>query len=216
MKNLLCAIARSICFLQLNILPAQTLDNFDKEPSNVGKKYPRFVGTQSGYDIYYENAAMQMSFVKISSRDSSNKALRMEFDLPPALYWGNWASVRREFQPPMNLANYKGLLLNLRVDIPTPDVLLRITLADFTDDLKGGDELWWFDCDKNLLKSKTPQWIQVRIPFEGFSPAFGEGTRHNDGKKNLKKIIAYEISLISDSGAHPKGVILLDSLRAYK
>jgi len=218
MKNLLCTIAFSICFLQINLLPAQTLavDNFDKEPPNVGKKYPKFVGTQSGYDLYWEKADMQLSFVKISSRDSSNKTLRMAFDLPPAFYWGNWLSVRREFQPPMNLGNYKGLLLNLRVDVPSPDAFLRITLADLTDDMKGGDELWWFDCDKNLLKGKTSQWIQVRIPFDGFSPAFGEGTRRNDGKKNLKKIAAYEVSLISDSGKHPKGVILLDSLRAYK
>jgi len=218
MKNLLCSITLSICFLQINILPAQTLtvDNFDKEPPNAGKKYPRYTGTQSGYDVYCEKAGMQLSLVKISPRDSSHKALRMAFDLPPALYWGNWASVRREFQSLMNLANYKGLLLHLRVEVPASDVLLRISLADLTDDMKGGDELWWFDCDKNLLKSKTPQWIQLRIPFADFSPAYGIGTRFNDGKKNLKKIIAYEVSLISDAGKHAKGVILLDSLRAYK
>lgn len=218
MKHLLCTIALSICFLQINLLSAQTVtvDNFDKEPPNVGKKYPRYAGTQRGYDIYCEKAGIQLSFVKISPRDSSHKALRMAFDLPPALYWGNWASVRREFQPPMNLATYKGLLLNLRVDVSTPDAVLRISLADLTDDMKGGDELWWFDCDKNLLNRKTPQWIQLRIPFADFSPAYGIGTRFNDGKKNLKKIIAYEISLISDSGKHSKGVILLDSLRAYK
>jgi len=218
MKNLFCSIALSICCSQTNPLPAQTLtvDHFDKEPPSTGKKYSRYAGTQRGYDIYYEKAGMQLSLVKISTRDSSHKALRMAFDLPPALYWGNWASVRREFQPPMNLVNYKGLLLNLRVEVPTPDILLRISLADLTDDMKGGDELWWFDCDKNLLNSKTPQWIQLRIPFADFSPAYGVGTRFNDGKKNLKKIIAYEISLISDAGTHPQGEILLDSLQAYK
>jgi hypothetical protein len=218
MKHLLCTIAPAICFLQINLLSAQTvmLDNFDKEPPNVGKKYSSFVGTQRGYDVYYKKAAANLSLDKTNPRDSSDKALRMAFELPPLFDWGNWLSVRREFQPPMNLANYKGLLLNLRVDAPAPDAFLRITLADLTDDMQGGDELWWFDCDKNLLKSKTPQWIQLRIPFVEFSPAFGEGTRFNDGKKNLKKIIAYEISLISDAGKHAQGVILLDSLRAYK
>ncbi|GEM_PF-3578007 len=218
MKKLLNITFLGLCFWQLNTFQPQTvvLDNFDKAPTNVGKKYSHFAGTQSGYDLYYEKAGVQLSFVKTSARDSSHKALRMAFDLPPALYWGNWLSIRRGFQPPKNLANFKGLLLNLRVEVPTPDALLRITLADLADGMGDRDELWWFDCDKSLLKRQTSQWIQLRIPFADFSPAYGIGTRFNDGKKNLKKIVAYEISLISDAGKHAQGVILLDSLRAYK
>lgn len=125
-------------------------------------------------------------------------------------------SVRREFQSPMNLENYKGLEVNLRVEVPAPDAFLRITLSDLTDDHKGGDEMWWFDCNKNLLKSKTPKWTQIRLPFNGFFRSSGEGTRHNDYKMNLKKIIAYEINLVSNAGKHVEGVILLDSLHAYK
>lgn len=192
------------------------IDNFDKEALSEGEKYPKYIGAQKGYDIYYENADIELSMVKISTRDTSDKALQIKFNLPPAFSWGNWLSVRREFKSSMNLENYRGLELNLRVDVPSPDAFLRITLADLADDMKSGDELWWSDCDRSLLKTKTQKGIQVHIPFDDFVLSFGEGTRHNDYKLNLKKIIAYEISFIAEPGKHSNGVILLDSLHTYK
>lgn len=88
MKNLLQLLFWWLCLWHLNTLQAQSqvLDNFDKEPPNVGKKYSNFVGTQRRYDIYSKKAGITLSFVKSSSCDSSHRALRMAFDLPPALF----------------------------------------------------------------------------------------------------------------------------------
>ena len=221
MKNyflqlLLCLLSLSMCNWQTETLQAQTLmiDSFDKKSTSVSQKYPNYVSTQEGYDIYYESATVQLSRVPISSRNISDKALRLMFRLPPF----NWLSVRREFQPPLNLEGYKGLELNLRIEAPSPNAFLRITILDLADEKRYGDEdeMWWFDCDKKLLKSKTIKWIQIRIPFDGFELSYGIGTRQNDHEKNLNKIIAYEVNLISESRTSVNGIVLLDSLRAYK
>jgi hypothetical protein len=206
-----------MCIWQAGSLQAQTvlmIDNFDAEPTHSGKKYPRYVRTQSGYDIYYERADVILSLVESGAPRS--KALRIEFALPPAFPWGNWLSVRREFESPMNLEAYKGLELHLRVDVPSPDAFLRITLADLTDDMRGGDEMWWCDSDKSLLKRRALEWVKIRIAFSRCVLSSGEGTRQNDYRMNLKKIIAYEVNVISKHGTHPNGVLLLDSLHAYK
>lgn len=192
------------------------IDDFDEAPTFPGKKYPRHARTELGYDIYYERATVRLSHIDKSVDRPGDKALRVEYDLPPAFSWGNWASVRREFASPKNLQEYKGLEFRLRVDVPSSEGSLRLTLADITEDSRGGDELWWFDIDKNALKSKTSKWAQIRISFARFFASYGEGTRHNDGKLNLKKIIGYEINFLSKPGKHAKGVIALDSLRAYK
>jgi len=104
-----CLLLLCMRFGQPETLQAQTLmiDTFDKEPANTSKKYPKFIGIQLGYDIYYVKADVQLSFVRVSPRRKSCKALRIEFNLPPFFSWGNWASVRSEFQSPMNLENYK-------------------------------------------------------------------------------------------------------------
>lgn len=89
MKNLICLLVFFLCICHIGTLEAQTLmiDNFDKEPTNVGKKYPKYVGTQEGYDIYYQSAKIQLSLVKIDPHDTINKTLRIEFKLPPAFSW---------------------------------------------------------------------------------------------------------------------------------
>ena len=206
----------SWCFLQIDTLQSQTLivDNFNKEPVDVSKKYPSYVDTQGSYDIYYVEANLQLSRVSISENNTTDKVLRLEFTLPPHFSWGNWLSIRREFQSPLKLEDYKGLKLNLRIEDPASDAFLRITLSDLTDDLKQGDEMWWFDCNRDLLKSKTSKWIQVYIPFDGFKVSHGAGTRHNDYKLDLGKIVAYEINLISESRNSQNGIIYLDYLRA--
>jgi len=56
----------------------------------------------------------------------------------------------------------------------------------------------------------------IHIPFSDFYIYSGQGTRQNDHRLNLQKIIACEINLISEPGKKTKGVILLDSLRTYK
>ena len=208
----------TLFFLKINTLQSQTLvvDNFSKKPIGKSKKHPNYVGTQDGYDIYYVKASLQLSLVPISPNNTSDKVMRLEFTLPPHFSWGNWLSVRREFQSPLKLKVYKGLKLNLRVENASADAFLRITLSDLTDDVKKGDELWWFDCNRDLLKNKTQEWIQIYIPFDGFKVSRGAGTRNNDYKLNLNKIVAYEINLISESINSQNGIIYLDYLRAYK
>jgi len=56
---------------------------------------------------------------------------------------------------------------------------------------------------------------KYRAPFRFFNLSSGVGTRQNDGMMDLSKIIAYELNLVSKKNDHPKGVILVNSLRAY-
>jgi hypothetical protein len=56
---------------------------------------------------------------------------------------------------------------------------------------------------------------KYRAPFRFFILSSGVGTRQNDGMMDLSKIIAYELNLVSKKNDHPKGVILVNSLRAY-
>ena len=195
-------------------LQSQTLiiDNFNKEPVNFGKKYPSYVNTQEGYDIYYVDGNVQVSRVPIDSNNTKDKILRVNFTIPPQ----EWLSIKREFHSPINLSDYKGLIFNLLVDSPSPSTVLRVTISDLTNNKKQGDEMWWGDCDKKLLVDETAGWIQVKVPFNKFKISWGAGTRQNDYKLNLRKIISYEINLLSESANKQKGEIYLDYIRAYK
>lgn len=203
---------------QINSIGAQTfiIDNFDKEPTHVGQKYPNYLGRQNGYDIYSVKADVQLSHIPNNPKDSTEKSLLIKFGLPPALSWGNWISIRSEFKSLLNLEEYSTLKLNIMILEPAPGAFLRITLSDMTNKKKYGDEKWWVDSDLNLLRNKTTYWTTFNIPFNYFYISYGIGTRHNDFNKSLKRIIAYEINLVTESMNYPKGVILVDSLRAYR
>jgi hypothetical protein len=216
-RQLQCVMILIMCIFQVRTLYSQTLmlDSFDSISTTQNEKFPRYVFTQEGYDIYYKNANVKLSRVIICPQNG-NKTLRISYQLPPEFSWGNWLTIRSQFKAPMDLTMYQGLELKLKVEIPSPDVILRITLADLGDNNNVRDELWWFDFASNLLGERTKKWISVRIPFSNGKLSYGEGARHNDSKLNLKKISAYEINFVSSSSEKVEGAILVDSLRAYK
>ena len=115
------------------------------------------------------------------------------------------------------MKKYTGIEINLKVLKPS-NARLRITLSDLATckigERRVSDEMWCFDFNLEILKS-SEGWITIRAPFRSFYLSYGAGTRLNDGKMDLSKIIAYEINLISKKNDHPKGVILVNSLRAY-
>lgn len=162
-----------------------------------------------GYDVYYDKADVSLSRSGAGDGDS---ALSIGYDLPPFHDWGNWISVRREFDQPLDLTGCTGLKMDLRVMKPS-GAKLRITLADI--DSAGRDELWWFDFDGGVLAAGGDSWRTVMLPFDGFSESYGEGTRHNDDKLDLSGIIAYEVNVVSPAGARTKGAVALNELATY-
>jgi hypothetical protein len=194
------------------------IDAFDQKTPKM--EYLPYRGetviNQEGYGIYWDKADVQLSRVTLREAD---KALRIQYDLPPFYPWGNWASIRKEFKSPMDLSDYTGLELDVKVEIPS-NAILRITLAD-VENLKdagkhGADELWWFDFDPGVLKNATKKWVTIRAPFKDFYLSWGDGTRRNNGQKDLSMIVGYEVNIVSKNSEYPRGSILVNSLRAFK
>ena len=194
------------------------VDDFDEQPSavNCSSSHGETAIKSLGYCIYYEKAEVTLSRVAVSEEDS---ALRIEFNLPPYFDWGNWLSIRNEPGTLWSLSEYKGLELKLKVEAPS-NAKLRLTLADVvsTEDVgkTGFDELWWFDFHESVMKIKPGQWQVLRAPFKKFYESWGAGTRQNDYKLDLAKIVAFEINLISPNGLRTKGTLVVNSLAAYK
>ena len=211
-----CVMVLFMAIFMGKLLFSQTLilDSFDIISTTESEKFPDYRFTQEGYDIYYKNANVKLSRVTICPRNG-NKALRIAYQLPPEYSWGNWLTIRYQFKSPIDLTMYQGLELKIKVERPSPDVILRITLSDLVDNNIKKDELWWFDFASNLLGERTKKWTSIRIPFSKAKLSYGEGARHNDSKLNLKKISAYEINFISTSREKVQGTILVDSLLAY-
>jgi len=188
------------------------IDDFDKDPKSFSPQFPNFRFRSLGYSIFFERATVELTRVVMSDDD---QALRIKYNLPSLHEWGNWLSIRREFDSLMDLTGYSGFKLDIKVEIPS-DAKLRITLADAVV-VEGAvrDELWWFDFEDNVLGSDTNQWRTLTIPFEKFYQSYGDGTRFNDGKLDLSKITAYEINIVSIKQAHPKGKVLVNSLVTF-
>lgn len=167
----------------------------------------------SCYDIYYKNAVVKLSRYPLGENDN---ALKIQYELPPHFDWGNWLSIRKEFDTIIDIGNCTGLEFEMKVMVPS-SAKLRLTLSDIIspkDINSGRDELWWFDFEDDLL-NEAKGWNTVRAPFENFKISYGDGTRHNDYKMDFSKTIAFEINLTSNANEHPKGIILLKSLRTY-
>lgn len=160
--------------------------------------------------VYFGDKAV-IKRSQVSLEDGS-QGLKIEYALPSALPWGNWLSIRCETDTLTDLSAYAGLSLRLRIEEPT-DAMLRLTLVDV--DAEGYDELWWCD-HKSALNSAPGEWQAVDCPFAKFKVSEGEGTRQNDYNLDLTRIGAYELNIISTAGTHPAGVIVADSLVAYK
>lgn len=166
------------------------------------------------YDIYNEeNAVAKLSRIRIGENDI---ALKIQYELPPNFTWGNWLSIRKEFENIIDIGNCNGIEFDLKVVVPS-SAKLRLTLSDIVsskDINSDRDEMWWFDCEDDLI-DETKDWITIHAPFENFKISYGAGTRHNDYKMDFSKTIAFEINLTSNANEHPKGVILVKSLRTY-
>jgi len=207
----LVVIAFLFCFVDVQGKAGKLIDNFDQELPTSG--HSRFAGTasssQKGYGIYYAEAKVKLSHVSFDSRD---KGLKVDFKLPPYFSWGNWLTIRREFGSPINLSKYNGLKMNLYVMKPC-DAKFRMTLCDLN---KSGnsDEMWWHDFEENIL-SKKGKWIKLKAPFDKFKISHGGGTRHNDNKLDLSRVVGYEINVISSSKDDVSGIFVVDKLSAY-
>jgi len=188
------------------------IDGFDKNhsPYLALLHSPRFVSL--GYGIYFDDAEVNLSRVAVGKSDS---ALHIEYELPPLHDWGNWLSIRCEFDSVLNLTGYEGLRLDLKVEVPS-DARLRVTLADVVDiNRRGRDEIWWFDFKGDVLKGSKDQWQTLTLPFKDFYESYGAGTRHNDRNFDFSKMAAYEINIVSEGRAHPKGAVVVNSLLAF-
>lgn len=192
------------------------IDHFDApSPSRPYWAYHgETVRTWHGYGIYFEEAEVDLQHVP---RSGAKKALSISYRLPPHFDWGNWLSVRRELSPLLDLRRYEGLALSVRTEA-AENSRLRITLTDVRDERDaarhGADELWWFDAPAALLTPGTGVQT-LYAPFEEFYLGYGAGMRHNDGKLDLSRIVAFEINLVSTGGGEGRGTVIVDCLRAF-
>lgn len=193
------------------------IDHFDApSPSRVYRSYHgETVKVWGGYGIYFEKAKVDLQHVPATG---AKKALSISYRLPPYFDWGNWLSVRREFERPLDLRNYKGLKLSVRTE-SAENTRFRITLTDVKDDrdvsIHGADELWWFDAPATLLTPGTGVQT-LYAPFDEFYLGYGAGMRWNDKKLDLSRIVAFEINLVSSGGTEGRGTVIVDCLRAYR
>lgn len=115
----------------------------------------------------------------------------------------------------LDLTGYNGLKLNLKVEASS-DARLRVTLADITSiDRRGNDERWWFDFKDDVLNGPKDQWQPLTLPFKKFYESYGAGTRHNDGRLDLSKIVAYEVNIVSKGRTHSQGTVVVNSLVTF-
>jgi beta-glucanase (GH16 family) len=193
-----------------------TLDSFDSVYNAQYEKPSWFQFSNFGYDVYYEKATVKLSQVTVKKTVPSDKALSIGFSLSPEHSWGNWLSVRKSFKAPVNLSKCKGLQFKIKVEAGAEGATLRITLVDLP--IKSGDkrtEAWWGDFHEEVLSGKTGEWVTLTAPFNSFYESYGAGTPHNDGKLNLRKIIAYEINVVSAKGITSIGTFMINKLGTY-
>jgi hypothetical protein len=178
--------------------------------------FSNFIREEAGFDIYYARAEVFLNEETDAKMNPNPTSLKITFNLPPALPFGNWLSLRKNFQEPQNLEGYSGIIVKLKVKAIKPGAILRITLADIAEYNSENDELWWFNLDKNLLKTVSGNWIEIKMPFDSAKISYGEGVRHNNGKFDLDKIVAYEFNLVSGEKKHPAGTLIIQSICTYK
>lgn len=215
----------SVCVLSLvvareihaELAPELTIDDFEDHGTAV--QYHPFadetVTTQAGYGLYFKHASGTVSRVTMAEM---GKALHIQYALPPYFTWGNWVSIRKEFPTPLDLSGYQGIKIDVKILTPS-NARLRFTLSDVAmladAPIHGKDEMWWFDVPRDEVLKAQQQWVTLQVPFRAFYRAYGEGTRHNDGRLDVSKIVAYELNVISAAGESPQGAFLVKGLRAY-
>lgn len=193
-----------------------TLDDF---AAGLGKMYRPFgretTLSQSGYGIYYVEATVNVSLVKAGGKSTG---VRIEYTLPPHFSWGNWASVRKEFDSITDVSDCDGIEIGIQLG-RTSGADLRLTLADVANpgdaDRHGADELWWFDMPNSSL-GPAGELITVKAPFNSFSIGYGDGVRINNRQLDLSNVVAYELNVISGPGNTETGSLLIGAIRGYK
>lgn len=225
MKHKVMRLVLCVCVLALlvvrglhaDLAPELMIDSFEDQAPAV--QYQPFadetVTTQAGYGIYFKRANVTISRV---ARPETDKALHIQYALPPYFAWGNWVSIRKEFPTPLDLSGYQGIKIDVKILTPS-NARLRLTLADVATladaPMHGADEMWWFDVPRDEVLKAQQQWVKLQVPFRAFYRAYGAGTRHNDGRLDVSKIVAYELNVISAAGESPQGAFLVKALRAY-
>lgn len=199
-----------------NIVLKVSCDSIDLTKYPSRKIYHRFlnetVKSVDGYGLYYDSA-----IVELSKNLDNTDILQIHYELLPHFDWGNWLSIRREFENVMDFSNCKGFQLKIKIDNPS-DAKLRLTFFDIENDedinKHGAGEMWWFDFDDGILNEQG-SWIMLLAPFNEFEISYGEGSRHNDYKLDISKSIAFEINVISKKGKHSKGDLSIKLIGTY-
>ncbi len=172
--------------------------------------------TVGEYGIYYDRATARLSWPSVDGRDG---VMKIEYELPPHFPWGNWLSVCKQFTSVLDMSGCEGLELELQVELPS-NAKLRLTMSDvrsLAEFQKHGhkvDEMWWYDFDNGTLKEKNG-WVKLRAPFNDFYASRGAGTRHNNGKKDISKIVSYEINVVLEGDVIAAGTFLVHGIHAY-
>ena len=211
-----------ISLLMLAIFAALPLENaLAKDKSivvddfqNENQRYIRAHGpnrVSSGFALHFDRVDVKLT---VENLNRTEKVLRIDYDIPPLHDWGNWLSIRREFDDLVDLRNCKNLVIRLKVDSPS-NAKLRISLSDVVDPKdRKRDELWWYDGASDQLSDRSGDWVTLTVPLAKFYESYGDGTRHNDSRLDLSKISGYEINIIAERDEHPQGVILLGPIVA--
>lgn len=168
------------------------------------------------YGIYYDEATARLSWSSVDGRDD---VMKVQYELPPHFSWGNWMSISKQFTSVLDVSECEGIEIELKVELRS-NAKLRLTisdvksLAEFQKRGHRADEMWWYDFDDNTLKKKSG-WMKLRAPFKRFYISRGAGTRHNDGKKDISKIVSYEINVVLEGDVIAAGTFLVHGVHAY-
>jgi len=201
-----------------NIVLKVSCDSIDLRLYPSRKIYHQFrnesVQSVQSFGIYYDTAIVKL--YKITNSQNED-ILKIHFELTPYFVFGNWLSIRREFENVMDFSNCKGIQLQIKNEAPT-DTKLRLTFCDVknNEDINkhGAGEMWWFDFDDGILNNQG-DWITLFAPFNKFFISEGSGARHNDYEMDISKAVAFEINVVSKKGKHSKGDILIKAIRMY-
>jgi hypothetical protein len=198
------------------------IDDFNQKKSKRDyRPYMRgdVVLEQEGYGIYHRGRA-NVRLTRVSVNNEDDSALQIQFRLDPIYWYDQWVTIRRDLTAPLDLSKYDGLELEFKVIEAPKNAMLRITISDVAtlEDAMyhGRDEMWWYDFKANTLDNPTRKWVVHRAPLSEFDLASGVGTRKNNYIADFDRVVGYELNLIAERSGHVGGVILVNSIRAYK
>lgn len=163
-----------------------------------------------GNCIYFDEANIQ------ATSGASGDTLVVQYELSPLYDWGNWLSIRKTVTTPYDLSKYSGVKLRIRTQDPVK-ATLRFTIVDINPKQVpyASDEMWWCDFE-SVLQDGQGEWQVFVCPFRSFVLSEGFGARQNDLTLDLRNVIAFEISILSQENTMIKGSMEIDGIAAYK